>query len=131
MLARQPLVIEYDPQKTGKAFKFQIGFTRALDSYTGWFHLKVNGQQYEQITLLREHSTQQLASEDVFEKAVADVDFERGNTLSTEEDCKRKCFTAQVFKLNGQEIIERGQTFKWSLESMKTLIDDKLGNAVN
>ena len=39
----------------------------------------------------------------------------------------RKCLRAQVLKLNGIEIIERGHTFKWSLEAMKNIIEEKLG----
>ena len=66
MLAHSPLVIEYDPDKTGRVLKFHIGFTRALDSYTGWFNLKVNGKEYESIPLLREDPRRQQHGQDVF-----------------------------------------------------------------
>ena len=39
----------------------------------------------------------------------------------------RKLLRAQVLKFNGQEIIERGHTFVWSLDAFKTEIEQKIG----
>ena len=52
-------MINYDPEKTGKALRLEIGFTRALNSFTGWFTLKVNGQNYDDVKLFVEEKKRQ------------------------------------------------------------------------
>ena len=64
----------------------------------------------------------------IFDRAVSDADFDHGDiTISLQDEESKKCLRAQVLKLNGVEIIDRGQTFKWSLDAIKSLFEDKLG----
>ena len=58
-LVKEPILINYDPEKTGKALRLEIGFTRALNSFTGWFALKVNGQNYDDVKLFVEEKKRQ------------------------------------------------------------------------
>ena len=61
-LTKEPIILSYDHNNeeenqegnSSKRLKFELGFTRALNSHTGWFHLKVNGEDYDQIMLLPE-----------------------------------------------------------------------------
>ena len=56
-LVKEPILINYDPNKTGKILRLEIGFTRALNSFTGWFTLKANGQSYDDIQLFYDDSS--------------------------------------------------------------------------
>ena len=61
-LVKEPILINYDPEKTGRALRLEIGFVRALNSFTGWFTLKVNGQNYDDVKLFVEEKKRQPSS---------------------------------------------------------------------